>query len=96
MNIAESCRHWAAEMHRAASAVEEQSDGSAEVLQIIDGNRAIATTLDAAADVAEAAIKLLKGAGDGAMPPEFAVDRLHEVDGWALERLRATINGGAA
>lgn len=36
---------WAAEMDRAASAVELASDGSTECLAIIDGNRAIAEVL---------------------------------------------------
>lgn len=39
---------WAAEMDRAASAVEAESDGSVQVLAIIDGNRAIAEVLRSA------------------------------------------------
>lgn len=36
---------WAAEMDRAASDVEVESDGSVAMFQVIDGNRAIAQTL---------------------------------------------------
>ncbi len=36
---------WAAEMDRAASAFEAESDGGIECLAIIDGNRAIADVL---------------------------------------------------
>ncbi len=55
--IAESCRHWAAQMHRAASAVEAESDGSMQVAAVIDGNRAVAETL---AQAAEAVAKLAR------------------------------------
>jgi hypothetical protein len=44
------CRHWAEQMHRAASAVEADSDGSPAAMQVIDGNRAVANTLEAAAN----------------------------------------------
>lgn len=48
-----SCRHWSKQMHKAASAVEDQSDGSVEHMRIIDGNRAVAETLEAAASAIE-------------------------------------------
>lgn len=47
--LIESCRHWAAEMHRTASVFEDEGIASPEAVRIIDGNRAIADTLAQAA-----------------------------------------------
>lgn len=49
MTLADDCRIWSAEMHRAASAVEAEGIDSKAALAIVDGNRAIAETLAAAA-----------------------------------------------
>lgn len=97
MKVAEACRHWADEMHRAASAVEEQSDGSVECMRVIDVNRAVADTLADASNALDAAIAVVKsGAGENRIPAEFDGGLFYEVDGFALERLRAALTGGAA
>lgn len=49
MTLADDCRHWSAEMRRAASAVEAEGIDSKDALAIVDGNRAIGDTLAAAA-----------------------------------------------
>ena len=61
---------WAAEMDRAASAVELASDGSTECLAIIDGNRAIAEVLRHGA-VIEAKLAALVASGDAMVMGEI-------------------------
>lgn len=55
--------HWAAEMDRAASAVEAESDGSVQVLAIIDGNRAIAEVLRDAERIEACLLELMAFGG---------------------------------
>lgn len=54
---------WAAEMDRAASAVEAESDGSVQVLATIDGNRAIAEVLRHGAEIEDILLELMAFCG---------------------------------
>lgn len=63
MSTVNKFAHWAAEMDRAASAVEAESDGSQQTMAIIDGNRAIAQVLRDAEQIEACLIDLMAFGG---------------------------------